>query len=176
MSEHMVRVGTVCNPYYVDVVDFRKSNDEQPEKVEALVAVVHSGGSRITLAQYLVDKSIPSCFLPSWDAMPHRPPWPPPMQFEIESDGVLFRPMPWPLFGCLTVRYHTCFLHKYLMWLLCCEFSGEYWKLIWSLYVHKAKMMWISFAGEGCLILACLISQLGMLLHICIYCLHLYHY
>ena len=101
MSEHMARVDTVCSPCYVDVVDFGKSDDEKPEKLEALVAAVHSAGSSITLAQYLVDKSIESCFSPSWDAMPHRPPWPPPLQFGIQSDGVQLRPMPWPSFGCL---------------------------------------------------------------------------
>ena len=66
MSEHMAQVGTICSPCYVDVVDFGKSDDEKPEKLEALVAAVHSAGSSITLAQYLVDKSMESCFSPSW--------------------------------------------------------------------------------------------------------------
>jgi hypothetical protein len=103
----------------------------------------------IPLAQYLVDKSIQSCFSPSWDAVPHRQPWPPSVQFEIQSDGVQLRPMPWPSFGCLTMRCNTYFLHKCLMWLLCCEISGEYWKL-WSSYVHKDEMMWITSTWEGC--------------------------
>ena len=45
MSEHMTSVDTVCSPCYVDVVDFGKSDDEKPEKLEALVAAVHSGGT-----------------------------------------------------------------------------------------------------------------------------------
>jgi hypothetical protein len=79
MSEHMARVGIVCSPCYVDVVDFGKPDDEKPEKLEAHVAAVHSGGSSIPVAPYLVDKNIQSCFSPSWDAVRHRPPWPPPM-------------------------------------------------------------------------------------------------
>ena len=45
ISEHMARVGTVSSPCYVNVIDFSECDDEKPEKLEALVAAVHSGGT-----------------------------------------------------------------------------------------------------------------------------------
>jgi hypothetical protein len=44
MSVHWARVGTVCSPCCDDVVDFGKSDDAKPKKLEALVTAVHSGG------------------------------------------------------------------------------------------------------------------------------------
>jgi len=41
----MDRVDTVCSPCYVNVIDFDECDDEKPEKLEALVAAVHSGGT-----------------------------------------------------------------------------------------------------------------------------------
>jgi hypothetical protein len=49
-----------------------------------------------------------SCFLPlfscSWDAVPHRQPWPPPVQFVILGEGVPRCPSPWPSFCAATTR------------------------------------------------------------------------
>ena len=95
----MDRVDTVCSPCYVDVVDFGKFDDEQPEKLEALVVAVHSGGSSIPLAQYLVDQSIQSCFSPNWEYMISA------LGAVAMCDGLGMRPIPWPPFWYSAVEF-----------------------------------------------------------------------
>jgi hypothetical protein len=63
---------------------------------------------------------VQSCFLPlfscSWDAVPHRQPWPPPMQFVILGEGISSCLSPWPSFSAVTTGgYATIVLRSGFM-------------------------------------------------------------
>jgi len=82
-------------------------------------------------AQSLVDKRIQSCFSPpscrSWDAVPHRQPWPPPEQFGTQGNGVQLRPTPWPSFIGNTVQVAD--LIKWLCYNSECAVAGPLFRL-----------------------------------------------
>jgi hypothetical protein len=53
-------------------------------------------------------------------AVQYRPPWPPPSQLEMLSDGVHRRPIPWPSFSCSVKQGLMMSIHY--------EFSLQCWK------------------------------------------------
>ncbi|CAD6264957.1 unnamed protein product [Miscanthus lutarioriparius] len=140
-SELSVRVATCIDPTMPTT--FRPASisiqaqvvfDKMPRRYNTSVYPPHSNGvaafGPVSVIQE-APESIQSCFSPpscrSWDAVPHKQPWPPPEQFGTQGNGVQLRPTPWPSFIGNTVQVAD--LIKWLCYNSECTVAGPLFRL-----------------------------------------------